>query len=135
MEGCSELKQGGSDLPVINKIKNTEDMLIYIPFYNKDMVDDVVATNVFNALSKVATISVVCNPLKKGAFLSAVEEYKEEQSKKRLKGADVLNDNKKLKDFIQRYGPLDTHESLPRETKRVGEYRALQNISIVDPKK
>lgn len=110
-------------------------MIIYIPFFNEDMVGQVVGVNVYRALSDIPTIPVVCNPLKKGAFLSSVESYKEEESKKRLKDAQKLNENKKLVNFIKEFGPEQSHKHLPLETKRIGEFRALQNISVIEPKK
>ncbi|WP_341664270.1 hypothetical protein [Vibrio sp.] len=116
----------------IKRITNVPSRVIYSPFNNHDMVAQALGINTARVLKGKEPLPLICCPLKRDALKISLKEFKQQELQGRLKeGPDY---EKRFTSSIKQSGVNAVHSEYPVETKILGEYQSINQLSVIDPK-
>ncbi|AVI67751.1 hypothetical protein CKQ84_18930 [Shewanella sp. WE21] len=130
LQGAEEI---GNDLKSnLARVHHVSNCVIYSPFSNKDMVIQAMGINTTRMLKGKEPLPIVCSIFNRGMLKSAINEFKDKELQGRLKDGAFYE--KKISPYIESLGVKNVHDAFPLETKRLGEYRSINRLEVVDPK-
>ncbi|WP_152429917.1 hypothetical protein [Vibrio aquimaris] len=106
--------------------------VIYSPFYNEDMVVQAMAINSARVLKGKEPLPMICSTLSRGALTSSIAEFKDKELQSSLKKGGFYEE--KMSSCIKSLGVEMVHNNFPLETKTLGEYKAINQLNVIDPK-
>ncbi|WP_061007937.1 hypothetical protein [Vibrio sp. CUB2] len=127
----SEKGSGGFSANV-KSVRSVPDGIIYSPFYNEDMVIQALEINTARVLKGKEPLPMICSMLNRGTLKSSISEFKDKELQVRLKYGESYE--KKMSPYIKLIGVTSVHDAFPLETKRLGEYQAINQLRVTDPK-
>ncbi|MDN0109853.1 hypothetical protein [Yersinia mollaretii] len=112
--------------------------IIYSPFYNEDMVIQAIGINAGKILKGKDPLSVICSPDNIGTLKSSIENVKENELTGRLNLAEKYSEviTSRIDSINSELGGnsftlKDMFKQRPSEVKRIGEYRAINQMKLI----